>query len=201
MTHAQPTQRQPTNEQPTNEQPTRDLHEQKSSTWRMYARFALMVLTSTALMYALTYTNVFDLGHIHVSEERIYMAILMGSAMAIVMLLFMWKSMYRVAKVNVAILVGALLLGGSAFGLSQSQALVGDVAYMKGMIPHHSIAILTSVRANLDDVRVQELADGIAETQVEEIAEMEWLIADIAANGKATTQEEADRRPVPDFSE
>jgi uncharacterized protein (DUF305 family) len=72
---------------------------------------------------------------------------------------------------------------------------------MKAMIPHHSIAILTSVRANLDDVRVQQLADGIAATQVEEIAEMEWLLADIAANGKATTQDEADRRPVPDFSE
>lgn len=180
---------------------THDEQHEKASTRRMYLRFGLMILTSTVLMYALTYTNVFDLGHIHVSEERIYMALLMGSAMAIVMLLFMWKSMYRVVKANVAILVGALVLGGAAFGLSQSQALVGDVAYMRGMIPHHSIAILTSVRANLDDVRVQDLAEGIAGTQVEEIAEMEWLIADIAANGTATTREEAERRPVPDFDE
>jgi type IV secretory pathway VirB6-like protein len=180
---------------------THDEQHEKTSTGRMYVRFGLMILTSTVLMYVLTYTNVFDLGHIHVSEERIYMAVLMGSAMAIVMLLFMWKSMYRVVRVNIAILVAALLVAGGAFGLSQSQALVGDEAYMKAMIPHHSIAILTSVRANLDDVRVQQLADGIAATQVEEIAEMEWLLADIAANGKATTQEEADRRPVPDFSE
>ena len=74
-----------------------------------------------------------------------------------------------------------------------------DVAYMDGMIPHHSIAILTSTRANLDDVRVRELADGIIDAQEKEIAQMKWLVDDIAANGKATTQEEAEARPVPAF--
>jgi len=74
---------------------------------------------------------------------------------------------------------------------------VDDVAYMDGMIPHHSIAILTSTRANLDDVRVRELADGIIDAQEKEIAQMKWLVDDIAANGKATAQEEAEARPVP----
>ena len=69
---------------------------------------------------------------------------------------------------------------------------------MKGMIPHHSIAILTSERAGIEDVRVRELADGIIATQREEIAEMDWLIADIDEHGPATTQEEAEERPVPD---
>jgi len=91
------------------------------------------------------------------------------------------------------------VLGGSALGLSRSQVLVDDVAYMDGMIPHHSIAILTSTRANLDDVRVRELADGIIDAQEKEIAQMKWLVDDIAANGKATTQEEAEARPVPAF--
>lgn len=91
------------------------------------------------------------------------------------------------------------LLMGSASALSRSQVLVDDVASMNGMIPHRSIAILTSTRANLDDVRVRELADGIINAQEKEIAEMKWLIADIEANGKATTQEEADARSVPAF--
>jgi len=30
---------------------------------------------------------------------------------------------------------------------------------------------------------------------------MEWLIDDISKNGLATTEEEADARPVPDFTE
>lgn len=165
---------------------------------RMYLKFGAMILTSTVVMFVLTYTNVFAFAHIRFSEERFYMAVLMGSAMAIVMLSFMW-GMYKNVKVNLAIYAGALVLGLTAFGLSQSQAFVQDTAYMKGMIPHHSIAILTSERAQIQDVRVRELADAIIEAQRKEIDEMDWLVEDIAENGPATTQSEADERPVPDF--
>lgn len=167
---------------------------------RMYLRFGAMILTSTTVMFVLTYTNAFSIEHVQWSEERFYMAVLMGSAMAIIMLLFMRGMMYRNTKINVAIIATAVVLGLSALGLSRSQILVDDVAYMKGMIPHHSIAILTSERADIQDLRVRELADGIIDAQVREIAEMQWLIDDIAAHGTATTREEADSRPVPDFS-
>ncbi len=166
---------------------------------RMYLLFGAMIATSTTAMFLLTYTNAFSLDHVRWSEERFYMALLMGSAMAIIMLLFMWAMMYRNIKVNVAIILTALVVGGAALGLSRSQVLVDDIAYMDGMIPHHSIAILTSERAGIEDLRVRELADGISETQVKEIAQMKWLVADILANGEATTQEEADERPVPEF--
>ncbi|QZY30825.1 DUF305 domain-containing protein [Nocardioides coralli] len=166
---------------------------------RAYVRFGLMIATSTLTMFLLTYTNLFSIDHAHVSEERIYMAVLMGSAMAIIMLSFMWGSMYQNTKVNVVIIGTALAAGSLALFLSQSQTLVQDEAYMKGMIPHHSIAILTSERAELRDVRVEELASQISDTQVKEIAEMEWLLDDIDDNGAATTDEEARQRPVPEF--
>jgi len=166
---------------------------------RMYLRFGAMIATSTVVMFLLTYTNVYAVDHARWSEERLYMALLMGAAMAIIMLGFMWGMMYRNARINVAIVVGALVVGGAALGLSRSQLLVDDVAYMKGMIPHHSIAILTSERADIDDVRVEELANGIIEAQRREIAEMNWLIEDIQENGVATTAEEARERPVPEF--
>ena len=164
-----------------------------------YLRFMAMIATSTVVMYLLTYTNVFAFAHIRFSEERLYMALLMGSAMAIVMLGFMWR-MYPDKRVNVGIIVGALTLGSVSLFLSQSQILVGDIAYMDGMIPHHSIAILTSERAGIEDARVRELADGIIAAQVREIAEMDWLIADIDENGLAASQAEAEQRPVPSFS-
>jgi Domain of unknown function (DUF305) len=164
-----------------------------------YLLFAGMITTSTVTMFLLTYTNAFAWSHMTFSEERVYVSILMGSAMAIIMLGFMWGRMYKKVMVNVAIVVAALVVGVTALWLSRSQALVGDEAYMKGMIPHHSIAILTSERAGIDDVRVRELADGITATQRREIAEMQWLIADIERNGTATTEEEAQQRPVPDF--
>jgi hypothetical protein len=87
-----------------------------------------------------------------------------------------------------------------AVWLVRSQVTVDGVDYMEGMIPHHSIAILTSERAGIEDLRVRELADEIIEAQRREIKEMEWLIEDIKTNGMAQTQEEADTRPVPDFS-
>ena len=50
------------------------------------------------------------------------------------------------------------------------------------MIPHHSIAIMTSERAHIRDSRVRKLADDIIKAQVREIAEMKSLIADLEAN-------------------
>ncbi len=166
---------------------------------KMYLRFGLMIATSTVVMFGLTYTNAFSADHVRFSEERVYMALLMGAAMALIMLAFMWGMMYRNRVVNVGIVLGAIVLGGTALYLSRSQALVDDESYMKAMIPHHSIAILTSERAGIEDVRVRELADGIAATQRKEIKEMDWLVQDIEENGPATTKEEADARPVPDF--
>ncbi|WP_348692398.1 DUF305 domain-containing protein [uncultured Nocardioides sp.] len=165
---------------------------------RMYLRFAAMIATSTTVMFVLTYTNAFAWEHVRWSEERFYMAVLMGGAMALVMLAFMRSMMYRNGRLNLVIVGVALALMAGGYTLSRSQVLVDDTAYMKGMIPHHSIAILTSERAGIEDVRVRELADGIIAAQREEIKEMDWLIADIDAHGPATTQEQADERPVPD---
>ncbi len=166
---------------------------------RMYLRFGLMIATSAVVMFALTYTNAFSIDHVRWSEERLYMALLMGAAMALVMLAFMRSMMYRNRTINLVIVGLALVLGGTALYLSRSQTLVDDEAYMRGMIPHHSIAILTSERAEIDDLRVRELADGIIRAQRKEIKEMDWLIADIERNGPAATEEEARQRPVPDF--
>ena len=180
----------------------RDQHTEQSKTdeRKMYLIFAAMITTSTVTMFLLTYTNAWTWAHMTFSEERVYMALLMGSAMAIIMLGFMWGMMYRNVRVNLAIIAGALVLGVSALWLSRSQTFVDDQAYMTGMIPHHSIAILTSERADIDDVRVRELADEILEAQRREIAEMKWLVDDIERNGAVTSPQEAEQRPVPDFS-
>ena len=174
-------------------------HDDHGGERRKYLRFGAMIATSTVVMFTLTYTNSYALDHVRWSEERVYMALLMGGAMSVIMLGFMW-SMHKNTKVNVAILLGSLALVGGALYLSRSQRFVDDREYMKGMIPHHSIAILTSEHADLDDRRVCELANSIIRAQREEIAEMDWLIDDIAENGEATTAAEAEERPVPTFT-
>lgn len=150
-----------------------------------YWRFAAMILTSAVVMFGLMYLNTYLIGHAFFSETRAYMAILMGAVMAFIMLGFMF-SMYSNKAANAAIFAGAIVVFAGALWLVRSQATVGDLSYMRAMIPHHSIAIMTSNRANLSDARVQGLARGIAEAQNKEIAEMRHLIADIAANGDRT---------------
>jgi len=179
-------------------QPSNDERDQRKRERLAYLRFGAMIATSTAVMFALTYTNAYALDHVRWSEERFYMALLMGAAMAMVMLGFMW-SMHTNLKLNAGIILGALVLFALALWLSRSQHFVDDQAYMRGMIPHHSIAILTSERADIDDLRVRELADEIIRAQRREIDEMEWLIEDIAQHGEAVTEAEAQERPVPDF--
>lgn len=149
-----------------------------------YLRFAAMIAASTIIMFCLMYLNTFAIDHVFWSQTRAWMALLMGAIMTIVMLLFMLK-MYKNRAVNVAIIIGATVVFAGSLGLVRSQATVGDVDYMKAMIPHHSIAIMTSSRAHIKDPRVRELADGIIEAQVREIKEMKALIAELEANPPA----------------
>ena len=146
-----------------------------------YARFAAMILVSTVVMFILMYLNTYEVEHIFYSQTRTWMAIVMGAAMAIIMMLFMTK-MYGNNTVNIAILIGGAVVFSGALWLVRSQETVTDVSYMKAMIPHHSIAIMTSERAHIRDPRVRQLADQIIEAQVREIAEMKQLIADLDRN-------------------
>ena len=149
-----------------------------------YGRFLAMIATSTVVMFGLMYLNTYALSHVHFSQTRMWMALYMGGAMAAIMLAFM-LGMYANRRANLAILGGAALAFVAGLALVRSQATVGDEAWMRAMIPHHSIAILTSSRAHLSDPRVRALADAIVATQESEIAEMERYLADIAANGEA----------------
>lgn len=168
--------------------------ENKSS----YRIFVAMIATSMVVMYVFMYLNTYAFSDVRWSETRLYMTLIMGAAMAVIMLSFM-RGMYMNKRLNIAIYLGSAAVFLIALFLVRSQILVGDASYMSAMIPHHSIAILTSENAQIKDVRVRELADGIIEAQRREIKEMNWLLADIAQNGIASTQAEADTRPVPKF--
>ena len=143
-----------------------------------YKRFFAMIATSTALMFVLMYTTVYTVDHVWWSQTKFWMALYMGAMMAVVMLGFMLH-MYEDKAKNVAIFVGSAVVFAVAMWLARSQVTVGDVAWMKAMIPHHSIAILTSERAHISDPRARALADDIILAQRREIAEMEALIDDL----------------------
>ena len=147
-----------------------------------YKRFLAMVATSTVVMFGLMYTTAYTLDHVWFSQTKFWMALYMGATMAIIMLSFM-LSMYGDKRKNIAIYASSAVLIAASLFIVRDQTTVEDVAWMKAMIPHHSIAILTSERADISDPRVRELADEIIEAQRREIAEMERLIADLEAQG------------------
>lgn len=182
----------------TEERQHREHDQENGSGLRSYLRFVAMVATATVIMYGLTYVNTHAIAHVRFSETRLYMSLLMGGVMAIVMLLYM-LNMYRSVMGNMAIIGVSVLLFALGTWLVRSQTLVQDRSYMSAMIPHHSIAILTSENSQISDQRVCELAVKIIEAQRREIAEMEWLIEDIERNGEVTTAEDAAERPVPEF--
>ena len=151
-------------------------------------------------MFLLMYTHSYQIfGHAWFSETRLFMTLIMGGSMMVIMLSFMLE-MYKDRNMNRGIFIGGFLIMILGIWLVRSQITVDEVDYMEGMIPHHSIAILTSERAGIEDQRVRELADKIIEAQRKEIKVMEWLIEDIRENGVAKTQNEANARAIPEFS-
>jgi hypothetical protein len=158
------------------------MEQQQHMTGMGWGRFAAMIATSTFIGFFLMYQLIYSLDHATFSINRLLASFVMGCVMAVVMLGFMW-SMYRGRRTKIVVLVLAALAGVVLLSVNRSQSLVGDVGFMRSMIPHHSIAINNARKASIHDPRVRKLADEIIESQVREIAEMKLLIDDIARNG------------------
>jgi len=153
-------------------------NEQKNHTMKKgsYTKFVAMLAASFVAMYITMYLNTYQIDHVYFSLTRFYMSCLGIAAMAIIMFVAM-RGMYQNKKKNIALVVGSIVLFVSALGLVRDQkSTVGDVLWMKAMIPHHSIAILTSERADIQDPEVKQLAEDIIKAQRKEIGEMKAMI-------------------------
>jgi hypothetical protein len=164
------------------------MEKQKQMMQMSWSRFAGMIAVSTSIMFFLMYQLVYSADHATFSMNRLIASLVMGCVMTVVMLSFMW-SMYRGMGTKIVVLVVAALCGTTLLSVNRTQALIGDVSFMKSMIPHHSIAINNARKASINDPRVRKLADEIIEAQVREIAVMKLLIGDIGRNGERGTTE------------
>jgi len=151
-----------------------------------YVRFGLMIATSTVVMFILMYLNTYAWEHVFFSETRTYMAIMMGATMAVIMLAYM-LGMYSNTMLNVAIFAGAVIVFALSLWLVRAQVTVSGPSYMRAMIPHHSIAVMTSERAQIRAQRVAKLAHEIIAAQRKEIAEMRYLIAEVSEGNVVET--------------
>ena len=151
-------------------------HKNNNKNMSNYTKFFLMLGLSFIAMYITMYLNTYEFDHVYFSLTRFYMVCLGTSTMAVIMWFFM-RNMYENKKKNIAILIGSFVLFAGSLGLVREQkSTVGDVLWMKAMIPHHSIAILTSGRADIKDPEVKKLAEDIIKAQKREIEEMKAMI-------------------------
>ena len=160
-----------------------------------WAKFAAMIAVSVVAMFFLMYQLVYSLDHATFSLNRLVSSLVMGCIMTLIMLPFMWQ-MVKGKATKIAVLVGAVLVGAGILVINRDQTLIGDEQFMKSMIPHHSIAINNARKSDIRDPRVQRLANQIIESQVREIGEMKWLLADIKRNGRLGTNETLPRVPA-----
>lgn len=140
-----------------------------------YPKFFLMLAMSFVIMYAVMYLNTYEWDHVYFSLMRFYMTCLMVLPMGLVMLAFM-KNMYPRRGLNLFIAGAGSTLFVVVYFLMRTQSFVDDTRWMEAMIPHHSIAILTSERATLKDPEVRKLADDIITAQKREIGEMKAML-------------------------
>ena len=140
-----------------------------------YLKFGLMMATSFVIMYGVMFLNVDKLDHVMLSPTRTYMTFLMIAPMVLIMMGYMW-GMYAKKSVNYLIMGAAVLTFVLCYAGLREQTFVGDVQWMKAMIPHHSSAIMVSQKAHLKDPEAIKLAEEIIESQEREIAEMQRMI-------------------------
>ncbi|WP_235297623.1 DUF305 domain-containing protein [Portibacter marinus] len=140
-----------------------------------YTVFLLMLISSAIAMYITMYLNTYEMNHVYFSWTRMYMTLMGVSTMAIIMFLFM-KKMYKDRGRNLLIILGSIIVFVASLFLVRAQKPIEDVKWMKAMIPHHSIAILTSKHAEISDPEVKKLADEIIKAQEKEIKEMKKMI-------------------------
>jgi uncharacterized protein (DUF305 family) len=140
-----------------------------------YKKFAVLMVVSFLIMYAVMFLNMDSINHYHTSITRTYMAIMMVAPMAVVMMLMMGK-MYPNKVLNASIIVVALIVFSLTLIGLRTQTPIGDVQYMKAMIPHHSSAIMVSKHASINDPEVKKLSEQIIQSQEKEILEMESML-------------------------
>lgn len=141
-----------------------------------YGHLAIMTLLSFIAMFIFMYAMVDRFANVYPNVNQFYMAGLMAAPMVIIELIVM-RAMYPDMKMNM-ILGGVALVALVLFFVGiRAQAAVGDVQFVKSMVPHHSGAILMCNRASLSDAELKKLCGEIVGGQQREIEQMKAILA------------------------
>ena len=140
-----------------------------------YRNLVIELIAHFTIMYLVMYTMIAAFDHFYFNLNNVYMTLMMVTPMALLMLVLM-RSMYANKRANLAIAIGAVVIFAGSFYAMRSQAAIGDKELIRGMIPHHSGAILMCGKAKLTDSELVALCDDIVEAQEREISQMQTIL-------------------------
>lgn len=141
-----------------------------------YRRLGIELAIDFVVMYFVMYTMIATAGHLYLNINNAYMTLMMVSPMALVMIMSM-RSMFPSAARNRVIIGVAIVVFALSYVAMRQQAAVGDRQFLRSMIPHHSGAILMCEEAALTEPEVIGLCREIVQSQRQEIAKMQSLLA------------------------
>lgn len=140
-----------------------------------YASLALQTLVGGVIMYLVMFVMIDGLDSFFNNLNMLYMTLMMVAPMVVLMILAM-KHMFASRTTNLAIIALSLIAFLGSFALIRTQTTIGDHAFLRSMIPHHSGAILMCREADLRDGQIKRLCDQIIESQRREIDEMKAML-------------------------
>ena len=141
-----------------------------------YVSLAIQTIVSGAIMYLVMFVMIDSLSSFYNNLNMLYMTLMMVAPMVMLMVLAM-SHMFPSKAANTALLLGATVAFFGSFWLIRSQTTIGDTAFLRSMIPHHSGAILMCGEAKLTNPEIVKLCEGIIKSQREEIDQMKRMLA------------------------
>ena len=141
-----------------------------------YRSLALQTAIGGVIMYLVMFVMIDRLSSFYNNLNMFYMTLMMVAPMVVLMIVFM-PDMFKSKAINASLLAGSVAVFFGSFALIRTQTTIGDSAFLRSMIPHHSGAILMCEQAKLRDPEVAALCVNIIKSQREEIATMKAMLA------------------------
>jgi hypothetical protein len=141
-----------------------------------YASLAVQTIISGVIMYLVMFVMIDSLDSFYNNLNMFYMTLMMVAPMVVLMVIAM-SHMFPAKAVNWALVLGSIAVFAASFVVIRNQVTIGDSAFLRSMIPHHSGAILMCHEAELSDPEVVQLCLSIIKSQREEIDQMKRMLA------------------------
>ena len=141
-----------------------------------YRSLALQTIVSGVIMYLVMFVMIDRLSSFYNNLNMLYMTLMMVSPMVVLMIVAM-PGMFPSKRLNTFLLLGSAVAFFGSFGLIRTQTTIGDTAFLRSMIPHHSGAILMCREASLRDPELKSLCQDIIRSQQQEIDQMKGMLA------------------------